>query len=672
MKLRNLFWFSPQSWSIRCLFLTFGLFSFGMASAWALANSNLKDNSKNCARFLTVNDFKNLNHRFTLINRADNRRFRMLARHTLLGSFYFHIENTVLKALNDEVFQDKTLNQAITNYFLTTFYAQVLNQPLLQYFLAGKYADYKGLRLVFVLTKPLSAKQVSILPPHLSLKDAADPLLLRQEIMRQLQLITAQTQQIFTSYLASFDSFLQGRKQAKKLGQLPPPENWFVGGTGSTMQEAAASSRVARDYSSGQIMTYDNAREILDLQLGGAENARQILTEKFKHTPFVKTVKRKNFATQEVQKVLVLSPDFLATYRILQKLQGNVYAAFKKEVRLKWNTDFSREDFSLLENYLKYIRYFSPPIYQETTVAFDFRQAAKAGALGLDLAQIGALATAKLMANLAGIEDTDHALLGAKATNTYMAQYIHGQHRLFQDFWGKKDGPAADAPMEISGDDLVIYPPKKITDGQINSYLRYLTSLKNPWGMRTVLLRQGRFQETNEEISPEDISAILIGAEDLQKTLMRELVQLLPPQTLRQTAMVIEVLPYRPDFKAYRINIALPKSLVQEVGDALVAVQSLDTWAAEYGPGSDCRPSFNLRILPAPKLEEKIKGSAPKGSGPAQASNQVVHQDAGQDSNHDLSSAPPPAGQVDPKEKTEIDDVKNSKTNEKTSEIKES
>ncbi|MBP5296871.1 MAG: hypothetical protein J6Y94_06015 [Bacteriovoracaceae bacterium] len=357
-------------------------------------------------------------------------------------------------------------------------------------------------------------------------------------------------------------------------------------------------------------MNYENAREILDLQLGGAENARQILTEKFSDAPFVAPVKRQNYATGEEQEVKVLTADFLATYRILQKHKGNLYAAFKKEVRLKWNTDFGREDFSLLENYLKFIRYFSPPIYQEATMAFDFRKTIKAGAIGLDLAQIGALATAKLMANLAGIEDTDHALLGAQESSADMAMYIKKQHQQFQEFWLAAGGPAEGAEIEISGDDLVIYPPKKISDGQINAYLHYLTSLKNSWGLRTVILRQAKFQETNEEISPEDISAILIGAEDLQKYLMRELLQALPSSVLRQTAMVIEVLPYRAGLKTYRVIIALPKALVNDVGDALVAIQSSEEWANEYGATSNCRLSFNLRTLPAPKGEDKLKEKA--------------------------------------------------------------
>ena len=591
----------PGAWS-------FVLLGFYLSTA-AYADNPSSPKPK-CARFLTVHDFKNINRNFSLINRYANRGFRARTRGpSTVPQLYFHIENTVLKELNDEVFQDKTLNHAITNYFMAALYGQVLNHPFLQYYLQGRYADYKGLRLVFGLKEIDPANPHTeipfILPPNLTFKDLSEENIWAEEITRLLQMITAQTRQTFTAFLGSFDYFIKNKKQAKAFERLPAPEAWFMPGTGSTLAEAAASARLARDYApEGTIMTFENAREILDLILGSAEQARLQLTTKFKDAPFVQEVERANEATGTTEKMRVLSPDFLATFRLLQKRKGNLAAAFRKEVRLKWNTDFGREDLEVLEAYLKNVRYFSPPIYQEATVAFDFRKAHTGGALGLDLAQIGALATAKLMASIAGLESTDQALLAAAATSKEMANHIKQQHNIFKKFW-RKFWPLTSSAVEISGDDLVIYPPKKITDGQINAYLRYLTTFKNSWAFRTVFLRQINFQDSGAEISEEDISAILVGAEDLQKALMRELVPLLPPEALRQSAMVIEVLPFNADLNTYRLIIALPQTYLQEFREALETIQSSDEWLQEYGPGSKYRYSFMLRYLPAKKVASK-------------------------------------------------------------------
>ncbi|MCB0419293.1 MAG: hypothetical protein KDD39_16725, partial [Bdellovibrionales bacterium] len=132
---------------------------------------------------------------------------------------YFHVENSVLKPLNDEYLEDRELSQALTNLYKDIFFKHLKGESELYKSLKAQFSDYKTVRLAFNEDTPE----------------------FRSALKRVYEKTAKEYEAALSEYL-EMHSKLNGARHPL----VEEPKLWHQAGLGRHADEAGWSSRYAR------------------------------------------------------------------------------------------------------------------------------------------------------------------------------------------------------------------------------------------------------------------------------------------------------------------------------------------------------------------------------------------------------------------------------------------
>ncbi|MCB0405700.1 MAG: hypothetical protein KDD51_13035 [Bdellovibrionales bacterium] len=132
---------------------------------------------------------------------------------------YFHVENSVLKPLNDIYLEDRELSQALTNHYKSLFFKNLTAETALHKALIAQFSDYKTVRLAFSEDTP----------EH------------REALKRVYEKTAKQYEAALEGYLA-----LHERLTGADHPLVEKTKLWHQAGIGRHADEAGWSSRYAR------------------------------------------------------------------------------------------------------------------------------------------------------------------------------------------------------------------------------------------------------------------------------------------------------------------------------------------------------------------------------------------------------------------------------------------
>jgi hypothetical protein len=177
---------------------------------------------------------------------------------------YMHVENAVLKTLNDKAFEDKEVSASTLNLYKTLFFKHLQHSPAADYLLGleegGRYNDYKSIRLVFDVSK-------------------ATPQWMVEELDKLRQAVDSE----FARELFSFKVLSQAYENDTNP-RVANPRYWHEVGLGMTPEKASLKARLRRHSVDKNILfdSSDEAKIAEDLRI--AERDRLVLSEYFKGT----------------------------------------------------------------------------------------------------------------------------------------------------------------------------------------------------------------------------------------------------------------------------------------------------------------------------------------------------------------------------------------------------
>ncbi len=209
---------------------------------------------------------------------VDNRAFhgRVLLEHDPRETVFFHVENAILKTLNDKIFQDKELSAAILNLYKKMFFERMSRYPYLSAHIpppseGGRYSDFKTIRLALIV-------------------DAKSD---RLEIHRQLNQLHQEVGLAFSAEVNRYPHIRAMYENRKAI--LGDPANWHVAGLGNTAAEASLQARRSRTASPDQtrekgtpwVLENFDAAAVIETaaELRKIESSRTSLELQFGHDP---------------------------------------------------------------------------------------------------------------------------------------------------------------------------------------------------------------------------------------------------------------------------------------------------------------------------------------------------------------------------------------------------
>lgn len=160
---------------------------------------------------------------------------------------FFEVENAVLKALNDRVFQSKTVVDAVENRWRDILLNEIRSDPRLKVALRAKYQDFKSLRFAFDSSPEVQAA-------------------FSEAFSRATRIFSEEMKA--GPYAEAFASL---------EGKLGDPARWHMAAAGSTVDEAGAAARYARalDLAGGvPLQTFEHAATWVQSQARNAESLR--------------------------------------------------------------------------------------------------------------------------------------------------------------------------------------------------------------------------------------------------------------------------------------------------------------------------------------------------------------------------------------------------------------
>lgn len=186
---------------------------------------------------------------------------------------FFHVENAVLKLLNDKVIQDKQVSAALLNLYKRVLYDTLRGDPILRDSLipaseGGVYSDFKSVRLAFTI------------------KDKAQGEKLNDQLNEAYENAARQFEQEVSNYPFLRD-MLKDRKDLSGS-----PIQWHLAGVGTNPEQAALAARRARLASRVPLWGSQNKfiaiqaygkhfEKAIEADLDGIEDLRMEIKQKF-------------------------------------------------------------------------------------------------------------------------------------------------------------------------------------------------------------------------------------------------------------------------------------------------------------------------------------------------------------------------------------------------------
>lgn len=432
---------------------------------------------------------------------------------------YFDVENSVQKKLNDVVFKDKSLVDAVNNSFMTKFQDNLNASPELKSRLVGQYKDYKSMRLKLVL------------------KDGDDKAHF-QKLLSNLQNKTSM------DFVTEFEKLGMNKAIPPMTSEVVDVKRWFLAGTGDTALEANMAARGARANTTSQVVNFKNQLNILNKDINEIEFYRKNLESRqalLKSGIMAKT-NDGIIPSKEIIEILRKNKpdDFSTSAEYVAKIKGRVKALFGKEIDDQTVSD--------LTNYFQKVDSLSPPLFASERTIINLGEANR-GIVSVDFAGAGVNNAFEQMRALSStsLKQTDktvvvnEALTKLKSRTDGVTDQMNQGKKTFDQ--AIKDVSKESHPTLFSGDDGIFIPKSEFVLKDKEDLIKALGTKENPSQYRVTFVRSE--YEGGKVIPAKDRGKLIARAESIEKALRERVVGVgkLPIEKSKQMIFGIDFVP---------------------------------------------------------------------------------------------------------------------------------
>jgi hypothetical protein len=456
---------------------------------------------------------------FGKIQRGHNRRFMALmnTKGELRPKLFFDTENSILKELNDTVFDNqKNLATAVTNLHKEMFIERLEDFPFLKEHIVGRYSDFKSLRLAFDVDNPR----------------------VRRELQELMETVNADFSRVIGD--ADFKYFF-GREEVRGIARSP--NNWFTGGVGKSADEASLASRSSRgNFVEGKknpfrLEDFEANREYFAAQLAEMERSRKSLERQI--LPGSGVLSRvPNLKGGE--DALIPSPTVL---EILRKTKpkgrdlNEYYATVRSQVKERFGVVLTDSAIRDLKSYYNATDSLSPSLFLEHRAVMDLKEA-EFGVVSVDFAGQGADNLFQQMKALVGVKDPKEMVELARESEKSATLGLDAKKNQIEGLWSRLD-PRAN--RRFSGDDGLMEPSKSLSDQQKYWLVKEVSRRSDPGKYRMTFLSAAEGQKFDVPVQLR--AQIVARMEDMEKSLRRGLSAKGKFEQTRNLAIAIDIKP---------------------------------------------------------------------------------------------------------------------------------
>lgn len=372
---------------------------------------------------------------------------------------YFDVENSVLKQLNDEIFETKDLGDAAGNLFNRILYDKIQKTPELAQKLNGKYRDFKSLRFQFLLDEGEDSKKILDLLKKVYGQSAA-------EFERELKATGL------------------GPLWNARIGQAGDPEKWFLAGAGNSPLEANMAARQSRGMlsemgTSNRMVLYSDRVDVLATDIREVEKIRNALGD-------IPTLQKSNIVIDSGNGNVILSKDAISVLRKTKRGDFKNLDDYRKAVNKQFQKVFgTKVDNNSIDGMTKYfegVDALSPPLFVRSRTGIDLSQANN-GLVSVDFTGVGVDNAYEAMIGLAKTSSksgtntsyVDKALKTIDAHVDNVTDSMNSSKKIFNQ--STKNVTGSDRSAVFSGDDGMYFPDTEWTRSSKQELVDNLSSI---------------------------------------------------------------------------------------------------------------------------------------------------------------------------------------------------
>lgn len=418
---------------------------------------------------------------------------------------YFDVENSIQKKLNDSIFGEKTMVDAVNTSFMKKFYQNVQNNPELKARVSGEYKDYKSLRL------------------RLSLKEGDT----KESVEAMLNSAYKKAVDDFSAEYKALD--LQSLTKTR-TDDVANPERWFLAGSGDDALEANMAARGARSLtgdkaSKTSILKYQEHVESMSKDVHEIESLRSKIT-----------VNNELISAGILDKLesgqLIPSKEIIGILRKYKpsdfKSDELYFKAIKSKVKTVFGKDISEQSISDLTNYQRKVDSISPPLFARERTEINLEKAQE-GIVSVDFTGVGVDNLYQQMKGLSAVnyQETSKAKMLKEAFTKlqgHVDQVTDDMNKAKRYFTESVQGiEGTHAKPLFSGDDGIHMPETTAWNADRKvGLVQNLSKAEDPSKYRVTFVKS---KYTDGSIIPkEERSKLIVRAETVEKKLREEMI----------------------------------------------------------------------------------------------------------------------------------------------------
>ena len=277
---------------------------------------------------------------------------------------YFDVENAILKELNDNVFEEKSLGDAVINLFQNKLHFQIRDDLRIKELIehSDEYKDFKSLRYRF---KVKSGKKDEL---GLILKDIY--------------------KKVNSDYLTELKNAEISELWNTNTGQLGHPKQWFLGGYGDNALEANMAARGVRGRLSqmldGGVLKFSDNLDIMFKDINAIKEIEKI---------FINNRKMFNAGLLEkYESGYILGHDITEILRKNRRSNFMNLTDFREAMSTQVEKVFGYKiddvEIDIITNYFEKIDSLTPPLFERSRKVINLFKA-KNGIVSVDFAGMG-------------------------------------------------------------------------------------------------------------------------------------------------------------------------------------------------------------------------------------------------------------------------------------------
>lgn len=451
----------------------------------------------------SVQEFKKKSPELKLSEGANRKFMDLMEKEKPGDAIYFDVENSLQKKMNDQVFQDKGVVDALNNNYLRRVKDLVDGDPFLKSRLSAEYKDYKGLRLRFVP------------------KDEAEKTLLHNKLKE----LYGKANSDFADEVRKSDL---SKLYATRSDEAQDPTLWFLGGTGEDALKANMAARYARQkrkLGDGGFISYAEEAKSIARDMRSIENVRTNLAKKSQ-------LLNRGVLTKTAEGQVILSKDTIGILRKSRpgdfKTPEDYFSLLEKKFEKMYGFKPTKAELSEMSDYFNKVDALSPPLFQRERVLIDLDRAQE-GMVSVDFTGVGVDNAFEQMRGLAmnNFKEADALKFTSSAFKKMDDQVgtvtdeMNASKRYFSSKV-KEIRPGDRAPL-FSGDDGMFMPEVSSFSMQEKKLLvEKLSAHNDPSKFRLTFVRST--DENGIKILTKERSERVVRAEKLEKDIRDDIV----------------------------------------------------------------------------------------------------------------------------------------------------